>query len=766
VRSLARVGNSMMVVVSMMMAAHCASGAAANNLNVVLVTIDTLRADHLGCYGYTGVETPNIDRLAAGGTKFVYTYAQVPFTLPSHASMFTSTYPMWNGVRDSAGPPLAGGSVTLAKVLKENHYATAAFTAAFVVDGFFGLNQGFDTYYDNFPPRDASMTAQEETGLQRRADEVLAVALEWLKKNSHEPFFTWIHFYDPHHPYDPPEPFRSRYRHNPYDGEIAYVDTAIGKLMDFLEAKGLREKTVIVVTSDHGEALGEHDESYHGYYVYDSTLRVPLIISLPKTKNQAKEISLPVSLLDVAPTILQIVEIPRPPQMQGRGLLASILGKSQTPVPIYSESLFAHLHFGWGTLHCLHFGWNKLILSKRPELFDLEKDPGERNNLFAENRAMVVEYKHRLEEIVTTYTRNLPQKDPPKLSEEALNKLRALGYIGAPSQASASIAEDLPDPKDKISLYSLYLKAAALQGKGRLAEAAATYEKILEVDSTPAIVHHQLGSVHFKLKNYPKAIESFQAALRLNPGADASVIALARTYAEMGNLQAAISEYQQALSLKPDDPATLNNLALIYMKMGSWNKATETLELAVRQSSPPKEAFYHLGICYQRSQQPEKAAELFRKAIQIDKRFAGAHYNLGIVHASQGQENAAIEEFGRALEARPDFAEAYFNLGGIYARQGQLDTAVNQFQKAIQIRPEFAEAHFNLGTVYAKQGRWDEAIEEYKKTTSIQPNYAKAYRGLAMVYQQKGMDKEAKAAMDAATRLESGSNRSLAPLKE
>ena len=241
-KSLAHVSSLVFAILATVQSSFAVVGRPAN-LNVVLITVDTLRADHLGCYGDKSVETPNIDRLAAEGTRFVYTYAQVPFTLPSHASMFTSTYPMWNGVRDSVGPPLAGENVTLAEVFKKNHYATAAFTAAFVVDGFFGLNQGFDTYYDNFPPRDSSMTVQEEPRLQRRADEVLVHALEWLGKNSQQPFFTWIHFYDPHHPYDPPEPFRSRYPNRPYDGEIAYVDTAVGKLLDFLQEKGLRDKT-------------------------------------------------------------------------------------------------------------------------------------------------------------------------------------------------------------------------------------------------------------------------------------------------------------------------------------------------------------------------------------------------------------------------------------------------------------------------------------------------------------------------------------------
>lgn len=731
-----------------------ATCAESNELNVVLVTIDTLRADHLGCYGYSSGDTPNIDKLAAAGTRFVYAYAQVPFTLPSHASLLTSTLPMWNGVRDSAGPPLAGENLTLAEVFKQHGYATAAFTAAFVLDSFFQLNQGFDTYYDNFPPRDATMTAGDETHLQRRADEVLKPALEWLQKNGDRKFFTWIHFYDPHHPYDPPEPYRSLYRQHPYDGEIAYVDSVFGKLIQFLSDLKLKEKTVIVLTSDHGEALGDHGESYHGYFVYDSTLRVPLIFSVPGIKHPSSNVTLPASLLDVAPTILQLVGLPRPDQMQGRGLLAPILGKSQRTDPIYSESLFANLHFGWGALRALRLGQYKFILSKKPELFDLVKDPDEKTNLYAENRAMAEELKLQIEQLATRYTRNLPEKAAPRLSEEALNKLRALGYIGAPSEASLQIAADLPDPKEKLNLYNLYLKAASQQGNGKLGEAATTYRKMLELDPTPPIVHHQLGSVYFKMANYPRAVESFQAALKLNPGAEASLLALARTYGEMGKFQEAVASYEHALSLKPDDPANLNNLAVIYMKMGSWEKATQTLERAVQHSSPLKESFYHLGVCYQRQQRLREAIAQFQKAIETDPKFAGAYYNLGIIYAQQGNENGAMDEFKRALQIRPSFAEPHFNLGSIYARRENVNDAVTEFQEALRIRPDFAEAHFNLGIVYARQGRLDDAIVQYKKATSLRPNFAKAHRGLAMVYQQKGMNKEAELAMEVAQKLE------------
>jgi arylsulfatase A-like enzyme/Tfp pilus assembly protein PilF len=737
---------------------RCSPVEAKDNLNLLLITIDTLRADHLGCYGYKGVETPNIDKLAEKGTRFVNTYAQVPFTLPSHASLFTSTYPMWNGVRDSAGPPLPEESLTLAEVLKQNGYATAAFTAAFVVDSFFQLNQGFDTYFDNFPPRDSSLAPGEEGGLQRRADEVLAPALGWIDKNAEKKFFTWVHFYDPHHPYDPPEPYRSQYRGHPYDGEIAYVDSVIGKLFNFLSEKRLTEKTLIAIVSDHGEALGEHSESYHGYYLYDSTLRVPFILSIPGLRGQTPQVALPVSLLDLAPTLLQVLGIPRPSPMQGRSLLASILGKEQDPEPIYSESLFANLHFGWGTLYAVRLGHHKLIQSKRPELFDLEKDPGEKVNRLTENRALANTFKEKLEVIATRYRRDTPEKATPRLSEEALNKLRALGYIGAPSEATRSMTNDLPDPKDRIQLYNLYLRAASQQGNGRLEEAATTYLQMLQQDPTPSIVHHQLGSVYFKMKKYPMAVESFQAALKLNAKADTSILALARTYGEMGKYPEAVSGYERSLALKPDDPANLNNLAVIFMKMGSWDKAKETLERAVGLGSPLKESFYHLGVCYQRDRRLDEAAAQFRKAIEIDSRFAGAYYNLGVIYAQQGKENAAVEEFKKAVEAKPNFAEPHFNLGSIYARQDKLTAAAAEFEIAVELRPNFAEAHFNLGTVYARQARLDDAIAEYKKATAIQPSFAKAHRGLAKIYEQKGMEEEANAEAEIAQKLDNQAN--------
>jgi tetratricopeptide (TPR) repeat protein len=665
---------------------------------------------------------------------------------------------MWNGVRDPVGPPLPLESLTLAKVLRQNGYATGGFPAAFVLDGYFQLNQGFDYYYDHFPRRDDALRAGKEADLVRHADEQLKLAFEWMNENLDKKFFVWLHLYDPHHPYNPPEPYRSQYPNRPYDAEIAYIDSAIGKVVDFLAVAKLRQKTLIVLTADHGEALGDHSEFYHGYFVYDTTMKVPLIVVAPNTTTVAKEVKQPVDLIDVAPTILQLVGIPGPPQMQGRSLLASILGKGQGGEPIYGESLSAHLHFGWGELHCLRVGRYKFIQSPKPELFDLEQDPGESANIYAKNLALATTMKQQLEEITAKYTRKQAAKAAPGLTQEALNNLRAIGYIGAPNEATPQMTGSLADPKDRIQLYNLYLEGGALEGAGKLEEAAATFRKILAVDPTPAVVHYQLGSLYFKMGDYEKAVESFKVAIQRNDRDEASLLGLARTYGEMGKFKEAIAGYERALTLNPEDSAALNNIAVALMKLGAWQRARETLELVVRQSSPPKESFYHLGVCYQREQRLDQAAAQFRKAIESDDKFAAAHYDLGTVYARQGKDTAAIEEFRKTLAARPEFAEPHFNLGTLYARSGDLQVAAVEFQAAIQIRPDFAEAYYNLGTLFGMRAQWDEAIAQYKKAISIRPDFAKAYHDLAVVYQQKGMAREAETALEAEKRLERSLN--------
>src|SRR5580704_4746449 len=356
-------------------------------LNVVLITIDTLRADHLGCYGYKQIKTPNIDGLAADGVRFDRAFAVVPVTLPSHSSMLTGTYPMLSGMHDFSGNKLSPVQPTLASVLKQAGYQTGAVVGAAVLDSRFGLNQGFDFYYDHF---EFSRLDEANLDLMERPGNVVAdVALDWLAKNSSKKFFLWMHLYDPHFPYHPPEPYSHEYATQPYDGEIAFADEQVGRLLRYLKEKGLYQNTIIVLCGDHGESLGEHGEKTHGFFIYNATMHVPLIIRLPE--NGVRTVADPVSLVDLMPTVLGAVGLEIPPQVQGRSLLGALgIGKNNDVAArdrvLYGETYLPRIHFNWSELRGSENTKYHFIDAPRPELYDLKQDPGELKNLFADKK--------------------------------------------------------------------------------------------------------------------------------------------------------------------------------------------------------------------------------------------------------------------------------------------------------------------------------------------------------------------------------------------
>src|SRR5258708_5166519 len=377
-------------------------------LNVVLITIDTLRADHIGCYGYKQIKTPNIDALAADGARFESAFAVVPVTLPSHTSMLTGTYPMLSGMHDFSGNKLSPLQPTLASVLKQAGYQTVAVIGAAGPDSRVGLNQGFDFYYDHF---DFSRLDEANLDEMERPGNVVAdVALHWLEKdwlakNSQKKFFLWMHLYDPHFPYHPPEPYSREYSAQPYDGEIAFADEQVGRLLRFLKEKGIYQNTMIVLCGDHGESLGEHGEKTHGFFIYNPTMHVPLIIRLPE--NRLPENAAPpppphpVAPLDLLPTVLGAVGVEIPSQVQGRSLLAELRDhrteRDPNPYPdeqaardrtLYGETFLPRIHFNWSELRGSENTKYHFIDAPRPELYDLAKDPGEVHNLFSEKKAV------------------------------------------------------------------------------------------------------------------------------------------------------------------------------------------------------------------------------------------------------------------------------------------------------------------------------------------------------------------------------------------
>ncbi len=727
--------------------------ASSTGMNVVLITVDTLRADHLGCYGNAQVATPNMDALAARGVRFASAYSQAPFTLPSHTSLFTGTYPAWNGVEDTTGPPLNQQIPTIAEILQQRGYATAGFPAAFVLDRFFGLGRGFGTYYGSFPHRDTAGDG-EESGLTRTADEQLPLVFDWLDRNAAQKFFMWVHLYDTHHPYNPQEPYRTLYRDRPYDAEVATVDAAIGRLLNYLASKQLSNKTIVVLTSDHGEGLGEHGELYHGYFIYNTTLHVPLIVYDPALREQPATLSEGVRLLDVAPTLLQLLGAPIPAQMQGQSLVPMMSGKTGAPRPIYAESLFPQLHFGWSSLRSLQQGHFKYIDAPRPELYDLTNDPGETTNVFASRQAVGQELRARLRETIGESTRTA-EKPTVQLSQETIKKLKALGYVADTPSAPLAPGKTLADPKDTLPLYNLYLAALSEQASGQLRAAVATYQKILASGYRPPIVYHGLGNVFLRLHENRAATENLELASAENPASEPYLLDLARSYELSNETRQAADTYVLALALNPQDFAARNNLAVMYIKLNQWDEAIRTLEAAAAES-PLKETYYHLGICYEHQGKTLAAQKQFQKALGIDEGFAAAHYNLGVIQTALGAEDDAVAEFQSAIRYQPDLSEAHFSLGVLYARRSDVPAAKEELSQAVQLRPNFPEAHFNLAVVDMKLMHLEDAEREFHTALAARPGFIEAHKGLASLYGQMGLQARASDELEIAKRLELG----------
>lgn len=429
-----------------------------SDLNLLVITLDTTRADRLPAYGFTGVQTPNIDRLAREGVVFEQTSSAAPLTLPAHCSLFTGRFPFGHGVRDN-GQPLGAQEVTLAALLHTRGFHTGAFVGAYVLDGRWGLNRGFDQYVDDF--QSSARDAINDRGLRHPANEVVDAALTWLHASA-VPFFTWIHLYDAHAPYDPPEPYRSLYRDEPYLGAIAFIDSQIGRVLSQLESRHVLDRTVIAVVADHGESLGDHGEPSHGLFVYESVIRVPLIIRAPLSGVGHHRIHEPTRSVDLLPTVLDMLGTsPSPSSIDGVSLLPMMRGQAHDlGLEAYSETEYPLNHFGWSALMSLRRDRFKLVEAPKPELYDLDTDPGELRNLYAERPALADRMQRRLKVLRSESSRRtVSQSDTLSVSHRPDERLAGLGYVTGAEGARlpAAYGAALADPKDKLDLYNLII---------------------------------------------------------------------------------------------------------------------------------------------------------------------------------------------------------------------------------------------------------------------------------------------------------------------
>ena len=545
------------------------------NWNILLLTVDTTRADRLGCYGYAAAKTPHIDSLAACGVRFANAYSPVPLTLPSHASILTGKYPFAHGVRNNGSYKLPPEELTLAEILKSRGFVTSAFVASFTLDSRFGTAQGFDSYDDTFDSREALKTFRSE----RTADRVSSSFLKWLGENRGKRFFSWVHFFDPHLPYSPPEPFRQEFSGHPYDGEIAFMDQEIGRIMDSLERAGLFERTIIVLAGDHGEALGEKRELDHGLFIYDSTLRVPLIICGPFLPSRGAVVKSRVRLVDILPTVLELLQIDPPADLSGESLLPIIQGRESEDRASYAETFYPRENYGWSELLGLVDGRWKYIHAPRPELYDLANDPGETKNLVEEQDRTAVELSRKLSALAAQ-KKSGDERAGRRLTSEEESKLRSLGYLGGKSEPRSS--GPLADPKDKIEDYILYFRGNLFETRGEYDKAEACFRKVLELNPDVSWNYVNLGILLAKADRLSEATRILEEGRRRLPGSTVVLSHLMATYLRAGRVADALAAGKEILSIDPDHFDALYVTGDILARQGKWVEAISHFERALR----------------------------------------------------------------------------------------------------------------------------------------------------------------------------------------
>lgn len=677
------------------------------DFSVILITVDTLRADKVGCYGNPLVRTPTMDAWAAGGVRFEDCISQTPLTLPSHTTIMTGTLPPHHGVRDNGGFVVPSELVTMAESFKSAGFRTGAFVAAYVLDSKWGLNQGFDTYFDKF---DLSRFERISLGeVQRPANEVMDEALSWIDRNKDGKFFAWIHLYDPHTPYEPPEPFKSEYAQNPYLGEIAFTDSQLARLSEYIDRQALRDRLFLVLAADHGESLGEHFESTHGFFIYQGALHVPLIVVTPFKPLQGVVSKETVGLVDVMPTVCEMAGLPVPAEVQGRSLVSSLFtpGAAATDRLAYSETFYPRYHYGWSDLRSVQDGRFKLILAPVPELYDLASDPREEKNLVDLEKKVFEDLSTRAEALMAEAGRNGLEVDLQKVDEETREKLAALGYVGSFTDSAKLQGRKLADPKDKIVIFNELSRAREDGLSGDADKAIKTIRAIIAEDPTIGDAHFGLGNVLYKARRFPEALEAFA----------------------------------KALELKPDDSFAAINVANCYQAMGRYDEGEKFVLDHIARGFADSQLYFLLGNIKVHAGQPDKAIPYFEKCLEGNPRSASAQNALGAVYLNRGasgDDARAEEHLAAAAAINPTLMSLRYNTAQLREKQGRLAEAADLYLQEIGDSPQSYKALFNLSRVYRQMGREDEELETLRKTIAAEPEFPLAYFHVARILLRRG----------------------------
>ena len=606
--------------------------------NIVLITLDATRADRMGFLGSNRGLTPNLDSLARQSVVFTRAYSQVPLTTPSHAALLTGTYPTFNHL-SLLHDPLREDLPYVPDLLQKHGYHTAAFVGSMILDpsgGAPGFDRGFEFYDAGYHL--ARPGEDRYHSLERRAEDVANHALGWLSHNQEGPFFVWLHFFDPHDPYDPPPPYKARYKSTPYDGEIAYTDSVVGRVLDALKRQGLFENSLIVVAADHGEAFGEHGERKHGLLLYDETIHVPLVLKLPGERFAGERVDTRVALADVAPSLLQAAGIVAPASMQSESFFSSIDGSKAPERAIYSETDYAHRTLGWSELRSWRTGKYLYVQAPRRELYDETSDPQALKNIAPTAKAVSDTLDAQLSEF--------RQKTKPGGTEKvAINSaqdesLQALGYLSSDGAKENRIEKPLVDPKDKVEIVNQLQEALVDVEENRYADATARVNDVVR-DPDAVNAYLEFGTLMVRHKQYRDAVPLLRTAVKKLPDSAAAHYDLGIALMNTGQWEAALPEMQAAVALRPDSASLHFDLAAVNTRL---------------------------------RRVPEAEAE-FRKSLEIDPDYFEANLNYGKLLMQQGRLDAALSSLSHAVEVKPESAEAHFFLAEAYQKLGQPESA-------------------------------------------------------------------------------------------
>jgi choline-sulfatase len=605
-------------------------------LNVVVVTIDTLRPDHVNCYGYPDVETPNLDALAQRGVLFENAVAQAPLTPPSHASIFTGQYPTVHQVRNTGGFILPSSSRPLAKILQEQGWDTAAFVSSAVLKKVVGFNNGFAVYDDQMPRQGDKREFGEDA--ERRGGDTVDRALAWLSAQAGKPYFLWVHLYDPHMPYSPPDPFKQKYKDRPYDGEIAYADLQLGRLLDAVGKKAPAGKTVVAILSDHGESLSEHGEYSHGVFLYDATLRIAFVMAGPGIPADAR-VKQQVRSVDFLPTVLALLGGKPPANVQGLSLVPAFSGRTVDAEISYEETLYPKLALGWAELRGIRTNRWKYVRAPKPELYDLTQDPKETTNVIRQHAAEAGRFEAQLNNVIGNGGSEKVQTN--MVDERQMAQLRSLGYLSGFSPQEYDLRGQGPDPKDRLAILKLLYEAENPAAHLPEARRIALLQQALQEDPANPSLYHQAGGELEKVGRYDEALLLYRTALQHGVENGRLHSRIADLCLRKGDKDTAIAEYEKAARFNPSDLESQTNLATAYLEKGRVADADHAFQFVVANDPDSAAGNNGLGLVAIQKHDMASAQTHFEKAVQIDPDLVEAQMNLGLIYEMAGDKARA-----------------------------------------------------------------------------------------------------------------------------